>query len=399
VAPAHAEICLENLANGAALSGTERLAGTVFPGTYQLKVRENGITIESRTLTIQPGEEVDLDLLAPPQSPVQEQLLQAIPGNHNRRLADFSESLGGPMANWDFGLWLSLLGASRIVGGASDFSKLGPLPLESFDDITQDESVVYVLAGFEKTTGQFNVALSTTADVTWRPMHQPSGLRGIYECRLPAVSGFHLLSFQMPGQAPLTFATYCLPNRATLLTVAEDAQGRLTVHQYMLPIHRVFQGLDLKDPVRQYLQPFIVNPLEAVRTMALAQSQFARNRPIDRLGGGEEWTNWLELIEGKWLDPLMSAIAAYEIIRRGYFRDRISIMQEMTQNLRKYFHGIPDIEVIAKLIGLDWEKPKVPPLLLDGLLAVEELEDVLPLPPDKLDYKSPWVVWRGAVSA
>jgi hypothetical protein len=141
------------------------------------------------------------------------------------------------------------------------------------------------------------------------------------------------------------------------------------------------------------------NPLATVRMMALAQGQFERNREIDATFEGQERFQWDELTRGKWLDPVMSLIAVYEIIRRGYLEKVRGDMQVIVANLRTYFGGIPDIEVIANLTHFPFQRPFHPPLLLDGLLALSDGDDILPLSTDKIDYGSPWVMWRGAVRA
>ena len=100
---------------------------------------------------------------------------------------------------------------------------------------------------------------------------------------------------------------------------------------------------------------------------------------------------------GKWLDPIMSLIAGYEIIRRGKLESLKENLKTVIGNLRNYFPGIPDTEVLARLIGLKAKLTGDPPLLMDGVLALEDTEN-LTLPPSKLDYASPWTSWRGAVS-
>jgi hypothetical protein len=59
-----------------------------------------------------------------------------------------------------------------------------------------------------------------------------------------------------------------------------------------------------------------------------------------------------------------------------------------------------DVETIAKLNGAEWNVPASPPPLLDGVLAFDDVEEkrMLPLSTDRLDYKSNWTAWRGAVN-
>jgi hypothetical protein len=387
------EIHLVNTETGKVTVSAARLAADVPPGTYIAKVMERGVAIQSRHLTVRPGDDLKIDLLERPRSKVRERILQAASHVATNRYAAFSESLG-VTANWDLSLWLSVFGASHIVGAPGRFSMLTRLPLDTFTDVKKNASPVYVLAGFEKSKGRFDVALSQGAKVKWEPLEKVESLVGIYQRRIEAKPGPHLLSLRMPDQAPLTLVVYCLPNRATFVTFAEDAEGNLKMHQFLLPIHTLFRYLD--PVVVQYLDN---DPLSIIRTMTLAQSKFASNHPIKPEPGTKEREDWQALMYGKWLDPVMSLIACYEIIRRGEVKNEMNSLKVVVKNLRTYFGGIPDIEVIAKLIGLRSKKTDAPPLLLDGVLALDEAaEGLLPLPASKLDYNSPWTAWRAAVS-
>ncbi|HEX5736273.1 MAG TPA: caspase family protein [Blastocatellia bacterium] len=387
------EIHLVSAETGKTTISPARLAADVPPGTYTARVMERGVAIQTRQFTVAAGKPVKIDLLERPVSEVRERILQTVSDAGTSRYAAFSETLG-PMSNWDLSLWLSVFGASHIVGAPGRFSKLAKLPLDTFTDVKKGASPVYVLAGFEKSKGRFDVALSQGARVKWEPLEKVKSLVGIYQRRVEAKPGPHLLSLRLADQAPVTLAVHCLPNRATFVNFAEDAQGNLKVHQFLLPIHSLFRYLD--PLVTLYLDN---DPLSIIRTMTLAQSKFASNHPINPEPGTKERQDWQALMYGKWLDPIMSLIACYEMIRRGEAKKEMNSLKIVIQNLRKYFGGIPDTEVIAKLLGLKAKKLDAPPLLLDGVLALEEAATkLLPLPASKLDYNSPWTAWRAAVS-
>lgn len=385
------EIRLVHEASGKVISDMDSLTATIQPGKYLAEVVERGMNIESSAITIEPGKNIVVDLLDRPTSPVRERILSTLSHSGTQRYAEFSESLGRT-ANWDLSLWLSVFGASHIVSDPQQFRMLKNLKIESFTDVKKNDSPVYVLAGFEKSEGPFRVAFSDDAKIKWQPLDKVEGLIGIYEKRIDAQSGSHLLSFKIADQSPLTLAVYGLPNRATFVTFAVDGDGRLKTHQYLLPIYRLFSYLD--PQVVEYLDH---KPLSLVRTMALAQSRFSNNHQVEPSENTEEKRDWDALMVGKWLDPIMSLIACYEIVRRGHVKQQLAKLKSVIQNLRKYFPGIPDTEVIARLIGLSSDIKDAPPLLMDGVLALD-LEDNLPLPASKLDYGSPWTAWRGAVS-
>ena len=223
------------------------------------------------------------------------------------------------------------------------------------------------------------------------------GLEGVFDRRIKTATGAWLVSIKVPGHVPLTFSSYCLPNRTTLVTVAEDQKGRLSVHQYLLPIRKLSSALDEK--VRRHVDD---NPLSAVRAMAISQKQFALKRSIEpEKKNAGDYRVWMDLINSKWLDPVMSLIAAYDMIRQRGLEESKGILSLMLKNLRLYFAGIPDIEAIAKMLGCeDWQMPQAPPLLLEGLLAFGKVDqhDKFSLPANKLDYGSPWTSWIGAVN-
>ena len=121
------------------------------------------------------------------------------------------------------------------------------------------------------------------------------------------------------------------------------------------------------------------------------------------------------LLDGKWLDPVMAALASYELLRRG----KREHLMEVADNMQKYFPGLPDSGALARLVieatpsrtelssdDLDRFNRLVAsaasprrgwPLFLDGLAAFEDNELNLPLPASRLDYREMWTLWRGAV--
>lgn len=389
------EVQAENLKTGEVLKGAGGLESEAAPGEYVLRVVERGVTVSRRNVTLKAGEELSLDLLARAEDKIRDTIIHAVGADTTEGASVFSEHALGPLANDDLALWLSLFGASRIVGMPGEFSKLVRLKLETFDDVKPGESVVYLLAGFEKSDGPFGVGLSSCRHVDWELPREVEGLFKIYERRFAAGPGAHLLSLKIPNQPPATFAVHCLPNRATLAAVAEDKEGRLTFHQFILPLRHLFEHLG--PTVEGYAER---NMLGVVRTMALAQTQFARKRSVQKLLRETDAEVWDDLVNHRWLDPLLALVAAYDIIRHGTIEQGKKLLGLMNSALRKDFEGMGDVDALAKLIGAHWGIPASPPLLLDGVLAFDGVQErqLLPLSPDRLDYKSTWTAWRGAVN-
>lgn len=388
------EIQLENLGSGAVETASGQLKSKVVPGDYLVKVRQSGRTIGSKRLSVKRGTPINLnlrDLVTVKPSPIRDQCVRVIALHEDPPVKSLSKSLG-PLSTWDLSLVLSLLGASRIISSPNDFPLLSKLPLATFTSLKEGASPVYVLAGFEKSQGSFEVGMSDDKNATWHMMWQVADL-GIYEKFIPATPGAHLVSIKIPNQPSITYATHCLPNRATLVVFTEDIDGRFTLHQYILPVRVLFGFLDSR--VLDYLQN---DPLDVVRLMFLAQIQFARKRPVFGKDGGPI-QDFTDLLYGKWLDPIMSLIGAYEMIRQGALKEDPARLDEMLYNLRNYFGGLPDTEAIAKVIGRPWNMPQGAPLLLESVLAFDETQEqrILPLAYDQVDYGSAWTSWRDMV--
>ena len=391
----HTEIEVLSPRTGELLRSNQDFLQEVPPGDYIVKLRERGITVKKHEVTVERGKKRTINLLVRPKDKTRGSILKAVKADDVEGASVFSEIYLGPLANQDLGLWLTLFGASRILGQPGQFRKLEKLPLQTFDDVRKNESIVYVLAGFEKATGPFGVGLSSGPDVDWQVLKRVKGLQNIYELRLPAAPGAHLLSFKIPKRSPTTCAIHCLPNRATLATLAQDKEGQLSFHQSILPIRHLTKYLD--PTVRSYLNG---NMLGLVRTMTLAQSQFARKRSVQEQLKKTDPGVWTDLVHHKWLDPVMALMAAYDVIRHGTIEQAKRLLKIVNSNLRRYFEGMGDIEAIAKLLGSKWSLPTSPPLFLDGVLAFDEIQEnqMLPLSPDRLNYSSPWTVWQGAVN-
>src|SRR5262249_20316794 len=135
----------------------------------------------------------------------------------------------------------SLIGASRILG-ADEFDKLQHLPLETFDDVQPSTAPVYVLSGAE--TGSVDPPLVALAELggsvpLLRAMRSVQSVPGMYEQRIDAAPGMHILRFRLGGQAACATVIYTLPNRATLFVLASSASGETRVYQFILPLAKL----------------------------------------------------------------------------------------------------------------------------------------------------------------
>jgi hypothetical protein len=386
------QIHLSNDESGATFdSSSGVLVKDLAPGRYVAHVVENGIRIGRRNLIVEPGAQpLEIDLLERPQTPLREQIHKDFSHSGTSRYAAFSESLGD-LANPDLCLWLSIFGASHIVRDPREFRMMQKLQLDRFDDLQAGDCVIYVLFGSERKSRTLKMAVSGDMNVRWQAPKSVDTLVGVYERRVHASEGLHLLSLQIADRSPVSLPVYCLPNRVTFIAVAEEADGEVRLRQFILPVRTLFQYLD--PQVREYVYD---RPLKVVKTIALAQTRFARNQTLTPTDSQEE-SDWQALFDGKWLDPIMSLIAGYDILRTGRVQEQRGALETVLRNLTTYFPGLPDTEIIARQIGLTTSVPRKAPLFTDGLLMLEDIEAWLPLPASRLDFSSPWTLWRGAV--
>jgi len=304
------------------------------------------------------------------------------------RGVDFSESLGAPVSDPDLDLWLAIIGGGRILGSAPfvDYSKIAKLPLVDFSEEAPGSSPIYVLAAFEDVATRFDVGLSQAAEASWTTAKEPDGMPGIRHCLLRPPAGQQLISFRINGRAPYRVASLRSENRAKLVTVTLDQDNSQRISQYLLPIGKLLP--ELNQDVRARIERR--NQLSDVRLLAQSARAFRRRRDVWKTVSDYALN---DVLDSKWVDPIASALAAYELLRRG----RSDLISVVVQNMITYFPELPDTRALAVLAGrLPVEYGGVP-FFLDGLRAFPGIEQILPLPASKLDYNSPWTAWRGAV--
>jgi len=367
------------------------------PGPYDVQIRSMSTQrpIKEFRMLLKPGETFEAELpKRVADHPAKDSIRNLVP--HSAEGIYFSETLGVTPDD-DLALWASIIGASQIVADPSRFPKLSVFHLQQYDDVQPDESLVYVMAGLatEKvslTLTKLEVDQPVTHDPIRRYAEQVPEAPHLYQWGHKSVAGAHLLRVYPSQQASLALATHCLPNRATLIVLVEDSQShQFSIRQFLLPINRLLPHMDPIVRARMQAHPLYLNPLEAVRFIATAQRDFEHFRRIAPDANAIHGQMWHDLLYAKWTEPIVSIIAAYELLRMG----DLTHIPTVVVNLRNYFPGLPDTEAIALAGGLDWKMPNSAPLLLEGVLILGAQRN-LPLPEDKLDYRSPWTVWRGA---
>jgi hypothetical protein len=388
--PPGTDVSLQDLASGATKTLRIKRAHVtrkLEPGRYKVQLQDGNFKLRSRRFDIAPGTMLDVDLGPKPSSGAQQSIARTLP--NDGMSINFSETLN-KVPDWDLSLWLALLGASRILAPRDLFSKLQSIALETFADETPEKSVLYVLAG--ELEGTEAAACGVGLEPRAKPMQAVPDVPGLFQTKLEFTPGPLLVTYAAGSGPTTTIATYGLPNRATLLTFARDEKTGQEIQQFILPIYSLNERLSVRE--LEYLQR--EQPLQVLRYMSTAQRLFALQSPIKGHTYRQSDDYWLDLLDGKWLDPIMALIACYELIRRGTADKERMAMQEVLGNMRTYFPGFADTEVIAMLVGEPHVWPTTAPLLMDGFIALGAT-DILPLGDEGLDFNSMWTSWRNAL--
>jgi Caspase domain len=385
------------------------MSESLSPGNYIVEIDEAGQVVAQQSVNVRAGKTVEADPLARRSSALRNDLLGFFP--RDGHAVDFSESLGGAIADPDLGLWLSLLGASRVAGrdGGLQFSKLGQVPLKaSFENVRAGRAALYVLSGFEGRRSPCAIGIGKRPH--WTKMSPVSHVSGLYEFSVELEPGPQLVTFQSKGSPPITLSTHTIANRATLLALSSGGGlAPIKLYQFVLTIQALVNQLPEARKVTE-----LIPPLPATRFLVQAERLFAADRSMSKLMrpdkskgevDAETREHYDKLIEMKWLDPIGSLIVANDLLRRGVMSERSklakyrSILRKMVEKLRASFGAMPDVEALARAIGANTTRLTAPPLLADSLTAfdLKEQKAFMPYANDRRRFGTPWVTWVGAV--
>jgi hypothetical protein len=145
------------------------------------------------------------------------------------------------------------------------------------------------------------------------------------------------------------YAITCLPDRVTVLIIVAEDSGEIEVQQYMLPlIHLESENFG----IRRYLDDRGGN----IRRVELAQRHYASGQSL-------KYEQLVDLLYGKWLDPLLGCLGGYSLIRAGKKHEYIGhptpdlgpedLEQSAMRNMLKFFGQLPDSHVLAGLCQAD----------------------------------------------
>ncbi len=400
-----ATVELENLETGVTRAFDAAASSSVAAGKYRMNVRAGGETLHDEFFELMPGQTISRTLGGLP-TPLATALAHSLDVANSPEMEDLGKLLGLDLVRWGTPLLLSILGAKRISSDAAEYGQFTSLPLSSFEGrLGPNSAGLLILSGIEHNSGtpEFDVTPVFPFAPSWsQPTVVNPNFPSLLELVLERPAGPALLWLKVPDQASFTYVTHLLPNRVTLLVLTDDASRQIQLNQYILPVKHLVEYMD--PQVQAYSR--LMGP-SLLRSMFVAQQMFAQKRIVEPGAPGPAQDVWTRLIYQKWSEPIMSLIAAYDLIRRGLVgqngESRRTLLQTMVGNLRLFFPGIPDEEAVARLIGDVSLLPVSPPLFTDGVLAFDDNQEVVMmgglggLPPDKVDYSSPWTLWRGIV--
>jgi hypothetical protein len=406
-APPHTTIELTNLSRSRTESspgGSLQLA--VDPGVYRVRVLEDAQPIRERVFSLAAGESHSASFDELPSTQARESILKAIGQSPRVGTVDFSETLG-PISNSDMALWLSILGASKIINRPDFWSKLNLIPTANLDDIRPNTAAIFLLAAFESHAEPIRVGVHSGRRLEWHPAEELAAVPGVQQFKIPVDRpGPGLLSLAIGERPTLTFVIHTIPNRVTLITLSQQEQTEpeqddhaparhVRRFQYILPLSRLAtaQSLELQQLTRSHTD------LRSVRAMFTIQQRFCADKAVNPTPnyGSDVNSLWEDAMYGKWLDPMMSVIMCYELIRRGQGREKSNQIQTVANNLQKFFQ-LPDADAVLYLIGQHDRIPKTPPLFVDGLIPFTDHSELLPFRASKIDFRSPWTTWRQVVT-
>jgi hypothetical protein len=405
--PGHTTIELTNLSTSKTEgSGGGFLQKNIDPGPYRMRVFENDVAIRERFFSVAPGESYTEHFKEFSSTPARASISKVIGQSLESGVIDFSETLG-PTSNSDMGLWLSILGASKIINQPDVFSKLSRIPTATFDDIQPNSAAIFLLAAFESHAEPIRIGIHRGRRLEWHSAEELPAVPGVQQFKIPVDSpGPGLLSLAIGERPTLTFVIHTVPNRVTLITLSQEEHPEAVEADSPQELHHIrrYQYILPLLQLSQYVEPELRNlaqahtDLRSIRAMFTIQQRFCADKAVLTSNFGSDVSIlWQDAMYGKWLDPMMSVIMCYELIRRGRAVKDSDQIQIVANNLKKFF-GLPDADAVLHMIGQADRIPRTPPLFVDGLLPFTERKGFLPFQASKIDFRSPWTTWRQVVS-
>lgn len=228
-----------------------------------------------------------------------------------------------------------------------------PLALPGGDGAREATAALYLLAAFAdpRRAQRASLGPARLQPVEWAP--------GAAARLVELAPGPQRFEVAVPGWQPLEVATCTLFGHVTAVVLADDDDGRLDLRQLILPSPQLVGRMP--GPLRF--------PTRALRFIAEAQRRLGRGLPIVNEAAEWERARWDDLVAARWVDPVLSLVAAYALLRRGGSGD-VAAVATIVRALRTRYPGLPDTDVIAAAAGIEAYSVAGWPLFVDGIMRL-----------------------------
>jgi hypothetical protein len=309
----------------------------VDPGIYKVQLILPEGTADEQTVMVRAGqtEFAEFNLDGPQLGESQLEMLKArgIEPSEAGTLHP-SENLG-EIANAKLASLLAYA-AFAVTGNQPGFERLREFGVDPAQTVPPDRGSLLLLfgaSGGEGTSERVAESGAVVRDATGvivdeGPFVPLSGFPAAGQRSVELPAGTLTAELAVPGVGATRYALACLPSRRTVLVVVDEGGGRFDVQQYMIPIHDTAG-----------LPEFLLQSPQHIRLIESAQRYFAANQPLP--------TEDVEvLLAGKWVDPLLGALAGYSLVASGQPERYADVAMG---NMITHFPELPDSHVLAGL--------------------------------------------------
>jgi hypothetical protein len=399
-------------------SGTGQLSVSDLPiGSYRVVLGLPDGPTHEQIVEVEPNETTRLELTSPAPQLGDEQLKMLAELNIELDEKGYlypSPDLGG-IARAKLA---SLLGLAAYVSQnprVGEATGLGKFGVHSMNDLPVGAAGVLVLLGVSGTGsmtdaeqqdflvgGKVRVLSNKEgAEEVSDEFQRLEGFPAASQSRMQIPAGSGRIVLHLPGLINTTYATVGVPDRVTVLVVVAQGSGQFEVQQYLLAL-----------PGREGVGE--MEWLEGIRRLELAQRYYANDKAVP------DDAMLSDMLQGKWLNPLLGCIAGYSWVRAGMqekYRGHPLPDEAMRpgvhgpsamQNMLYYFGDVPDSHVLAGLCEPERRDEhfanaleKGVPIFYDGFKALHEwaaktlhpVPEALEVPARGLLPGSPWTAW------
>ena len=340
-------------------------------GTHRIRLLEAGRALDEQELTltaIEPAPvlpEVRFDLPAVT-DPAHQELLTALRSDVQSELGEHVES----SANQSLSVLLALIAMDLAWPQAAQ----EPFLSAALPTAASCPGLLVLVVGSGLPQGEVRSQDGTTRyALDFRP--HPKA-RSLYSAFVDLPAGNYQAAVSLPAdryQVPLTV----LPDHLTCIVAAAPHEAREIYQLYILPARSAEPRLHPQE-----IADF--DRLEAARILESAQWLFDRQLPLPTL---------------RWTNPLLLAMQAYTLVRRG--EAGLQEAQAQVTQLGSLYPQLPDAAVLARLLDDAPVVPPGPPLFRAGLLTLsEEQQQRLSCPDSRqLSWNTAFTRWYAPAHA